>query len=111
MTLVAQRWNNPWHGHVAGAAIQRTLEGGCLGPPCGVRRAGRRHRGSHRDVVGIHVVGPRRRIDHLGRRRRRHVGGVLLIPARASRARPGYWSMRFMLIHDTVHARLPGQRP
>jgi hypothetical protein len=56
-------------------------------------------------------VGPRRRIDHLGRRRRRHVGGVLLIPARASRARPGYWSMRFMLIHDTVHARLPGQRP
>ena len=24
--------------------------------------------------------------------------------------RPGYWSMRFMLIHDTVHVRLPGQR-
>jgi hypothetical protein len=24
--------------------------------------------------------------------------------------RPGYWSMRFMLIHDTVHARPPAQR-
>jgi len=38
MTLVAQRWNNPWHGRAAGAAIQRTLEDGCLGPPSGVRR-------------------------------------------------------------------------
>jgi hypothetical protein len=24
--------------------------------------------------------------------------------------RPGYWSMRFMLIHDTVHARSSAQR-
>ena len=24
--------------------------------------------------------------------------------------RPGYWSMRFMLIHDTVHTPSPGQR-
>lgn len=24
--------------------------------------------------------------------------------------RPGYWSMRFMLIHDTVHALSSGQR-
>jgi hypothetical protein len=24
--------------------------------------------------------------------------------------RPGYWSMRFMLIHDTVHVRSPAQR-
>jgi hypothetical protein len=24
--------------------------------------------------------------------------------------RPGYWSMRFMLIHDTVHARTSAQR-
>jgi hypothetical protein len=24
--------------------------------------------------------------------------------------RPGYWSMRFMLIHDTVHARSSTQR-
>ena len=24
--------------------------------------------------------------------------------------RPGYWSMRFMLIHDTVHARSLAQR-
>jgi hypothetical protein len=23
---------------------------------------------------------------------------------------PGYWSMRFMLIHDSVHARSPAQR-
>jgi len=25
--------------------------------------------------------------------------------------RPGYWSMRFMLIHDTVRARSSAQRP
>ncbi len=25
--------------------------------------------------------------------------------------RPGYWSMRFMLIHDTVHAQASAQRP
>ena len=25
--------------------------------------------------------------------------------------RPGYWSMRFMLIHDTFHARSSVQRP
>lgn len=24
--------------------------------------------------------------------------------------RPGYWSMRFMLIHDTVHAGSPAQQ-
>jgi hypothetical protein len=24
--------------------------------------------------------------------------------------RPGYWPMRFMLIHDTVHARAPARR-
>jgi hypothetical protein len=24
--------------------------------------------------------------------------------------RPGYWSLRFMLIHDTVHARTSAQR-
>ena len=24
--------------------------------------------------------------------------------------RPGYWSMRFMLIHATIHARPPAQR-
>ncbi len=28
-----------------------------------------------------------------------------------SEPRPGYWSMRFMLIHDTVHARSSAQRP
>jgi hypothetical protein len=27
-----------------------------------------------------------------------------------SEPRPGYWAMRFMLIHDTVHARSPAQR-
>ncbi len=24
--------------------------------------------------------------------------------------RPGFWSMRFMLVHDTVHAQSPSQR-
>jgi hypothetical protein len=27
-----------------------------------------------------------------------------------SETRPGFWSMRFMLIHDTVHARSSAQR-
>ena len=77
MTLVAQRCDNPWHGQAAGAAIQRTLEDGCLGAPSGVRRAVRRHRGPHRDVVGLHAEGPGRRGDYLAlRRRRRDVGGV-----------------------------------
>ena len=40
MTLVLQRWNNPWHARATGAATQCTLEDGCLGPPSGVRRAG-----------------------------------------------------------------------
>ena len=26
-----------------------------------------------------------------------------------SEPRPGWWSMRFMLIHDTIHAQLPAQ--
>jgi hypothetical protein len=26
-----------------------------------------------------------------------------------SEPRPGYWSMRFMLIHDTVHTQTPAQ--
>src|SRR5665213_94557 len=105
MTLVAQPWNNPWHGRAAGAAIQWTLEDGCLGPPSGVRRAGRRHCGPHRDVVGIHAVGPGRRGDHLARRRSRHVGGVLLVPARASRATT--W-----VLVDAVHAHpRHGPRP
>jgi hypothetical protein len=28
-----------------------------------------------------------------------------------SEPRPGYWPMRFMLIHDTVHARSSAKRP
>src|SRR5664279_2728451 len=105
MTLVAQPWNNPWHGRAAGAAIRRTLEDGCLGPPSGVRRAGRRHCGPHRDVVGIYAVGPGRRGVHLARRRSRHVGGVLLAPARASRATT--W-----VLVDEVHAHpRHGPRP
>src|ERR1035438_297583 len=86
MTLVAQPWNNPWHGRAAGAAIQRTLEDGCLGPPSGVRRAGRRPCGPHRDVARPPAAGPRRGGDHLAGRPRRDVGGVLLVPPRASRA-------------------------
>jgi hypothetical protein len=105
MTLVAQPWNNRWHGRAAGAAIQRTLADGCLGPPSGVRRAGRRHCGPHRDVVGIHALGPGRRGDHLARRRSRHVGRVLLVPARASRATT--W-----VLVDAVHAHpRHGPRP
>ncbi len=105
MTLVAQPWNNPGHGRAAGVAIQRTLEDGCLGPPSGVRRAGYRHCGPHRDVVGIHAVGSGRRGNHLARRRNRHVGGVLPVPTRASRATT--W-----VLVDAVHAHpRHGPRP
>jgi hypothetical protein len=31
--------------------------------------------------------------------------GVLWTRHELPESRPGYWSMRFMLIHDTVHAR------
>ena len=77
-------WNNPWRGRADGAAGQRTLEDGGLGPSSGVRRAGRRDCGPHREVVGIHAAGGRS--DRLARRRSRHVDGVSLVPARASRA-------------------------
>src|ERR1019366_7121754 len=61
--------------------------------------------GPRRDVVGIHAVGPGRRGDHLARRRRRDVGGVLLVPARASRATT--W-----VLVDAVHAHpRHGPRP
>jgi len=104
------RRNNPGHGRGAGAAIQRTLEDGRLGSPSGVRRFGRRHCGPNRDVVGIQAVGPGRRADHLARRRSRDVDGRLLVPPELPEPRPGYWSMRFMLIHDTVRAQSWAER-
>ena len=36
--------------------------------------------------------------------------GFLWSRRKLRQPRPGYWSMRFMLIHDTVHARSPAQR-
>jgi hypothetical protein len=36
--------------------------------------------------------------------------GVFWSRHQLSEPRPGYWSMRFMLIHDTVHARSLAQR-
>ena len=74
-------WDNPRHGRAAGAAGEPALEDGRLGPPGGVRRTGRRHLGPHCDVDGIHAVGPGRRRAHLAGGRRRHVDGVLLVPA------------------------------
>ena len=85
MTVVVQPWDNSSHGRYAGTARQRTLEDGCLGPPGGVRRAGRRPCGPHRDVVGTHGVASGRRGIHLARGGSRDVGGVHLVPARASR--------------------------
>jgi hypothetical protein len=35
--------------------------------------------------------------------------GVLWARHELPEPRPGYWSMRFMLIHDTVHPRSPAQ--
>jgi hypothetical protein len=37
--------------------------------------------------------------------------GFLLSRSALPDPRPGYWPMRFMLVHDTVHARDPGQLP
>jgi len=92
-----QWWNNGFHGRTAGAATQRALAHGCLGPPGWVHRAGRRHRGTGRDVVGIHAVAPGRRSDHLVRRCRGDVVWVLLVTARASRATA--W-----VLVDAIHA-------
>lgn len=39
------------------------------------------------------------------------VTGVFWARHELSPPRPGYWPMRFMLIHDTVHARPTPQRP
>ena len=97
MTLEAQWWNNLWHGPAVGTATKRTLEVGCLGPPSRVCRAGRRHCGPHGDVVGTHTVDPGRRGVYLARRGSCDVGGVPLVPARASRA--STWVMV-----DEVHA-------
>ena len=38
------------------------------------------------------------------------VTGVFRARHELPEPRPGYWSMRFMLIHDTVHARSSAQR-
>jgi len=38
------------------------------------------------------------------------VTGVFRARHELPEPRPGYWSMRFMLIHDTVHARPSAQR-
>lgn len=38
------------------------------------------------------------------------VTGVVWARHELPEPRPGFWSMRFMLLHDTVHARSPAQR-
>jgi hypothetical protein len=37
------------------------------------------------------------------------LSGFLSARHRLPEPRPGFWSMRFMLIHDTVHARSSGE--
>ena len=110
MTLFAQPWNNPWHGRAAGAAIQRTLEDGCLGPPSGVRRAGCRHAGlivmSLGSTPWVLAVGV---IIWLAAAAVT-LAGFLWARHELPEPRAGYWWMRMMIIHDTVHARLSAQR-
>jgi len=101
--------DNPWHGRADGASVRRILEDGCLGPPSGIHRAGRRDCGSHRDVVGIHAVVLA-------------VGEISWLTA-AFVALAGFlwagicfpraaWVLvdAVMLIHDTVRARSSAQR-
>jgi hypothetical protein len=38
------------------------------------------------------------------------VTGVVRARGELPDPRPGWWSLRFMIIHDTVHARPPAQR-
>jgi uncharacterized membrane protein YjjB (DUF3815 family) len=38
------------------------------------------------------------------------LAGVLWCRHELTEPRPGYWSIRSMLIHDTVHAQSPAQR-
>ena len=54
-------------------------------------------------AFGSTPMGPRRRGDRLARHRPGDVDRLPLGAARATRARPRLWSMRLMLIRDSVH--------
>ena len=111
-TLVARPWlpHNPWHGRAAGTAAQRTLEDGSLGPPRGVRRVAVA-------IAGLIVMlsGSTPWVLAVGVIAWLAVAAVTLTGVFWARhelpePRPGYWSMRFMLIHDTIHALSSAQR-
>src|SRR5665213_2734019 len=110
MTLVARRWNNLWHGRATGAAMQRTLAGRSPGPTSEVHWTAVA-------IAGLIVMSLRSTPWVLA------VGVIIWLAAAAvtlaeffwsrhqlPEPRPGYWSMRFMLIHDTVHAQSSAQR-
>jgi hypothetical protein len=65
----------------------------------------RHHRRHHRDVVGIDAMGPGCRSDHLVIAAAVTLTGVFRARGELSEPRPGLWPMRWMLLHDTVHAR------
>jgi len=75
----------------------------CLGAPGGVRRAGHRRGGSHCAGVRIYAMGRRQRGDHLARHRARDVDRFVSTRHGLPEPRPRLWSMRLMLIRDSVH--------
>jgi hypothetical protein len=98
------------HERAAGAAIQRTLEDGRLGPPCG-------YIGLTVAIVGLIVMslGSTQWVLAVGVIMWLTAAAVTLSGFLWSRhelpePRPRFWSMRLMLIHDTVHARSSTQR-
>jgi hypothetical protein len=113
MTLVTQRWNNPlaWTSR---PSCNTTDTGGW---PCGP---------SELEYVGLSVAIAGLIAMSLGSTRWILAAGVITWLAAAAAAvtlagffwsrhelpepRSGYWSMRFMIIHDTVYARSPYQR-
>ena len=93
-----------------GAHAQWVLEDGRLGSSPGLRSADRRRGRPDRDVVGIYVLDPGYRCDLLAGRSRRYSDRVPPARQELPEPRPGFWSIRSMLIHDSVHARTSTQR-
>ena len=106
MTLVAQPspCHNPWHGRAAGTAAQRALEDVSLGLRVGYLALAIAIAGLIVMLSGstpwLLVVGVASWLAAAAVT----LTGFFWARHELPEPRPGYWSMRFMLISDTIHA-------